>query len=148
MPCDRITQLTLNAQTRVFRLAQRDHGLTLKSISIDSGINYETIRSYAGNKEAQAVMSLPSFIKLMGVIPDDLLSQLLGPGDRHLEKDDDEDTEYDDLADHGDNVARLVRQARHPSSPGGTEIIAIEEEAIKRAANGYGRKRAKLRIVA
>lgn len=149
MPCDRITHLTLEAQSRVFRLSQRDHGLTLKRISIDSGINYETIRSYAGSKEAQAVMSLPSFIKLCGVIPDELLSQLLELADRHLEVDEeDEDTEFDDLADHGDNVARLVRQARHPASPGGTEIIAAEEEKIRAAAGTYGRKKARLRVVA
>jgi hypothetical protein len=146
---DRITALTLTAQRRIFRLAQRDHGLTLKAISIDSGIPYNTIRCYAGNNGEQSVMSVPALIKLIGIIPDELLSQLLAPADRHLESDDeDEDTEFDDLADHGDNLARLVRQARHPASPGGTEIIAVEEDQIKRAACGYGRKKAKLRAVA
>jgi oligoendopeptidase F len=149
MPCDRITRLTLEAQARVFRLAERDFGLSKKRIAIDSGINYETIRSYAGTKEAQAVMSLPSFIKLCGVIPNELLSQLLELADRHLEMDEeDEDTEFDDLADHGDNLARLVRQARHPNSPGGTEIIATEEEGIRAAMNKYGRKKARLQVVA
>lgn len=146
---DRITAVTLAAQRRVFRLAHRDHGLTLKMISQDSGIPYNTIRCYAGNNGEQSVMSLPSFIKLCGVLPDDLLSQLLEPADRHLEMDEeDEDSEFDDLADHGDNLARLVRQARHPNSPGGTEIIAVEEEQIKRAAQKMSRKHAKLRIVA
>ena len=145
---DRITAEVLKAQNRIFRLAQRDHGLTLKAISIDSGIPYNTIRCYAGNNAEQSVMSIPALIKLIGVIPDDLLSQLLELGDRHLEKDEDEDSEYDDLADHGDNLARLVRQARHPASPGGTEIIAVEEEQIKRAARGYGRKQTRLRVVA
>src|SRR5690349_10894323 len=105
---DRITAVTLATQRRVFRLANRDHGLTLKMISIDSGIPYNTIRSYAGNNAEQSVMSLPNFIKLCGIIPDELLSQLLDPADRHLEKDeDDEDAEFDDLGDAGDNVARL-----------------------------------------
>lgn len=149
MTSDRITRLTLEAQNRVFRLASRDHGLTLKAISQDSGVNYDTLRSYAGHKGEPAVMSLPSFIKLCGVIPDALLSQLLELADRHLEQDEeDEDTEFDDLADHGDNVARLVRQARHPASPGGTEIIATEEEKIRSAVKGYGRKQSRLRIVA
>lgn len=146
---DRITAEVLKAQNRIFRLAQRDHGLTLKAISIDSGIPYNTIRCYAGNNAEQSVMSVPALIKLIGVIPDELLSQILGPADRHLERDEeDEDSEYDDLADHGDNLARLVRQARHPQSPGGTEIIATEEEQIKRAARGYGRRQTRLRVVA
>jgi hypothetical protein len=146
---DRITALTIAAQRRVFRLAARDHGMTLKAISLDSGIPYNTLRAYAGNSGEPSVMSLPSFIKLCGVIPDVLLSQLLELADRHLEQDEeDEDTEFDDLADHGDNVARLVRQARHPASPGGTEIIATEEEKIRAAVKGYGRKQSKLRIVA
>lgn len=131
--CDRITQLTLAAQRRIFRLAARDHGLSLKIISADSGVPYTTVRTYAGNNGAQAVMSIPAFIKMVGVIPDALLSQLLDPADRHLEANDD-DNELDDLADRADEVAREVRRARHPASPGGTEIIAIEEERIKRLA--------------
>lgn len=147
---DRILHVTLETQRRIGRLAARDHGLSLKAISIDSGIPISTIRSYFGQGDVKlSELPISAFVKLCGVIPDELLSQLLAPADRHLEADDeDEDAEFDDLADHGDNLARLVRQARHPASPGGTEIIAIEEEQIKRAVSGYGRKRAKLRAVA
>ena len=146
---DRITAMTLAAQKRVFRLAARDHGLTLKAISLDSGIPYNTLRCYAGNNGEQSVMSLPSFVKLCGIIPDELLSQLLAPADRHLEQDEeDEDAAFDDLAEHAGEVERLVRKARHPNSPGGTEIIAVEEEHIRRAAQRFGRKQTRLRVVA
>ena len=64
-------------QARVFRLAQRDHGLTLKAISLDAKLGYTTIQSYASG---QAVMSIASLFKLVGVIPDELLSLLLPDG--------------------------------------------------------------------
>lgn len=148
--CDRILNETLKTQRRIGRLAERDYGLSLKRISIDSNMPYSTIRSYFGQGDVKlSELPLSAFIKLCGVIPDQLLSQLLSPADRHLERDEeDEDTEYDDLADQGDNVARLVRQARHPQSPGGTEIVAVEEEAIRQAATCYGRKQARLQAVA
>jgi hypothetical protein len=131
----------LRAQDRIFRLAERDHGLTLKSISLDSGIPYETLRSYRGNKGAQSMMPVSALVRLAGVIPDILLSHLLDPADRHLVPNDDDD-ELDDLGDRADEVAREVRRARHPNSPGGTEIVAIEEERIKRLARGLKRKAA------
>jgi hypothetical protein len=64
-------------QERVFRLAQRDHGLTLKAISLDSKLGYTTVQSYA---KGEAVMSIASLFKLVGVIPDELLSLLLPDG--------------------------------------------------------------------
>ena len=64
-------------QERIFRLAARDHGLTLKAISLDSGIGYTTIQSYANGG---SVMSIASLFALVGVIPDELLSLLLPDG--------------------------------------------------------------------
>lgn len=139
MTQDRIISLVLQAQSRIFRLAERNHGLTLKAISLDSGIPYDTIRSYAGHKGAQVQMPISALVKLAGVIPDDLLSHLLEPADRHIVRNADDDSDLDDLGDSADEVSRLVRRARHPSSPGGTEIIAIEEAAIKLAARKLGR---------
>jgi hypothetical protein len=65
------------SQERVFRLAQRDHGLTLKAISLDSGLGYTTVQSYA---KGEAVMSIASLFRLVGVIPNELLSLLLPEG--------------------------------------------------------------------
>lgn len=131
----------LRAQSRIFRLAERDHGLSFKALALDSGIPYDTLRTYAGNKGAQAMMPVSALCKLVGVIPDELLSHLLDPADRHIVPNDDDD-ELDDLADIADEVAREVRRARHPKSPGGTEIIAIEEERIKRKARSLRRRAA------
>ncbi len=140
---DRIRSETIRCQQRIGRLAQRDYGLTLKMLSLDSGIPYPTIRNYFGQGD-QELSELPvsALVKLIGVIPDELLSQLFDPADRHLAKNADDDACYDTLGDKADNVARLVRQARSPTSPGGTEIIAVEESGIKRAAQTLGTRAA------
>lgn len=137
----RIITATLKAQATMFRLAEREHELSLKAIHLDTLIPYDTLRSWKGTKGAHTMMPVWAINALSGVIPDELLSLLTGPGDRHLVHNDDDD-ELDDLADKADAVAREVRRARHPKSPGGTEIIALEEERIKRMARSLRRNAA------
>lgn len=74
-----ISHRSKETQERVFRIAQRD-GLTLKAISLDSGIPYSTLRSYAGNNGETAEMPVSALFRLVGVIPDELLSLLLPEG--------------------------------------------------------------------
>lgn len=138
---DNILQMTLKAQKRIGRLAKNEYGLTLESIAFESGIPYSTIRSYFNQAKNVRLAEIPisNFVKLIGVIPDELLSQLLDPADRHLAHNEGEDGDMDDIGDIADEVAREVRRARHPKSPGGTEIIAIEEERIKRLTRGLRR---------
>lgn len=76
--CD-IPHCTKGTQERIFRIAQRE-GLTLKAISLDSGIPYSTLRSYAGNNGETAEMPVSALYKLVGIIPDELLSLLLPDG--------------------------------------------------------------------
>lgn len=112
-------------QERIFRLAQRDHGLTLKAISLDSGIGYTTIQSYASGG---SVMSIASLFALVGVIPDELLSLLLPEG-RVI-------VQAPDALDH-DDIERACRdfltakgEAHHPESPAGRDIADCEREAL------------------
>lgn len=140
MTCDRITREVLKAQERIFRLAARDHDLSLKAISLDSGINYETLRSYAGNKDAQAVMPVTALCRLIGAIPDPLLSTMFDCVDREIVKDDDKDSCLDDLGNEAGELEAEVRKARHPASPGGIDIVDIEEARIRRKALRLRRK--------
>lgn len=135
---DEISQQTRKTQKKIFRLAKFNNGLTRKVIAADSGIPYSTLGGY---EKGTVIMPITAVVRLVGIIPDDLLSLLFAPSDRHLERDEeDEDSALDDLGDVADEVARKVREARHPKSPGGVEIIAIEEERIKRAARGFKRR--------
>jgi hypothetical protein len=128
---DEISRQTRSTQRRIFRLARHNHGLVRKAISIDSGIPYSSLTGYANGS---VLMPVTAVIRLAGVIPDDLLSQLFAPADRHLVPDEDDDSDLDDLGGVADEIASEVRKARHPKSPGGVEIIAIEEERIRRKA--------------
>src|SRR5688572_11506814 len=72
-----IIQNVKNAQAMVFRLAERDHGLTRKAISLDAGIDYDSVCNYA---KGETLMSAAVLYALIGVIPDELLSLLLPDG--------------------------------------------------------------------
>lgn len=133
---DEITRETRKTQKRIFRLAGFDHGLTRKMIAADSGIPYSTLTGYS---KGTVLMPVTAVIRLAGVIPDELLSQIFDPADRHLAMNANGDEDLDDLGEIADEVASEVRKARHPKSPGGTEIIAIEEARIKRVASRLGR---------
>lgn len=134
---DRITFLVLEAQKRIFRLAERDHDLSLKALSLDSGMPYNTIRNYAGGN---AVMPVPALLKLVGVIPDDLLSQLLDPVGRHLAENDTDDGDHDTLASNCIDFAAKVNKARHPQSPAGVDIAPCEEKELRQTRQTLRRR--------
>lgn len=122
---DNISERQRTTQERIFRLAQRDHGLTLKAISLDSGIGYTTIQSYANGG---SVMSIASLFALVGVIPDELLSLLLPEG-RVI-------VQAPDALDH-DDIERACRdfltakgEAHHPESPAGRDLAPCEIEQL------------------
>lgn len=125
---DRISLLVRDAQKRIFRLSERDHGLSLKAIGLDSGIAYNTVRTYASG---ESIMPVTAVLRLTGVIPDELLSHLFEPVGRHIaENGPDGETDLDALGEDADAVATEVRRSRHPNSPGGTNIVPIERQAI------------------
>ena len=139
-----ILEQTLDTQRRIGRLAQHDYGLTLKRIAHDSGVPYSTVCSYFTQERdiRPAEIPMSNYVRFIGVIPDELLSQLLSPGDRCLAVTEDADDDLDDLGDKAGELEAEIRRARHPKSPGGTEIIAIEEERIKRKMSALGRRAA------
>lgn len=113
----------LDLQRRVFRVATDPmrYGLTLKVIAFDSGIPDSTLRTYADGTTA---MPLYAFVKLCGVLPDDLLSLLL-PEDRalvSLESGGCPDT----FARHCIDFASNLAAARHPDSPAGVDLDLTE----------------------
>lgn len=125
---DRISLLVREAQKRIFRLAERDHGLSFKALSLDSGIPYNSIRGYASG---ETIMAIPALLKLVGVIPDELLSQLLDPVKRCIVRTDEGDEpDYDAIGQGALELAGEVQKSRRPDSPGGTNIVPIEKEAI------------------
>jgi hypothetical protein len=113
-------------QERVFRLAQRDHGLTLKAISLDSGLGYTTVQSYA---KGEAVMSIAGLFKLVGVIPDELLSLLLPDGRQIVQAP--EEIDHDELCERMQDWLLAKAHAHHPESEAGREIGPNEDNLLR-----------------
>lgn len=122
-----ISQITKDMQERMFRVAL-SRGLTFKAISLESGIPLSTLRTYSGTNGATAEMPVSALRKLLGVMPDDLLSMLL-PETHALVRVPDgvNHDEFEEAA-----RAYLVEKARshHPDSPGGREISECEERSL------------------
>lgn len=113
-------------QERVFRLAQRDHGLTLKAISLDSSIGYTTVQSYA---KGEAVMSIAALFKLVGVVPDELLSLLLPDGRVIVQAP--EEIDHDQLASGMVEYLAEKQQAHRPESECGPAIGPTEDNVLR-----------------
>lgn len=122
---DNIVSQQKSMQERVFRLAQRDHGLTLKAISLDAGLGYTTVQSYAGG---HAVMSIASLYRLVGVIPDELLSLLLPDG--HLIVAQSENTDHDEFAAKCIELVTQTAAAHRPDSECAEKIGPNEHKSL------------------
>lgn len=120
-----IVERQKKAQQRIFRLANRDHGLTLKAISLDTGIGYSTIQTWANGS---SVMSVTSLFQLVGVIPNELLSLLLPAG--HVIVEVPEGIDHDIIAPMFAGYLRGKDEAHHPDSPGGREISDCERHSL------------------
>lgn len=114
-------------QETIFRIAQRN-GLTLKAISLDSEIPYNTLRSYAGSGMATAEMPVSALFRLVGVIPDELLSLLLPEGRQIVQAP--EELDHDTLEELARDYLATKGRAHHPESPGGREIAECERAEL------------------
>lgn len=130
--CCEITQAVEAGQLAMFRLAERDHGLSLKILALETGIPFGTLRSYAQG----TTMPVPALVKLSKVIPNELTSLMLDPGGKVLADAEPEETDIDDLARAAVDILQRYVTARHPESPGGIRIVHNEVADIKLAAAG------------
>lgn len=127
-----ITQAVEAGQLAMFRLAERDHGLSLKILALESGIPHGTLRSYAQG----TTMPVPALVKLSKVIPNELTSLMLDPGGKAITDAETDETDIDDLARAAVDILQRYVSARHPEGPGGIRIVHSEVSDIKLAAAG------------
>jgi len=119
---DNITARTKRTQQTVFREAQA-RGLTLKVIAIDSGLGYTTVQS-------EAAMSLPALVKLIGVIPADLISMLFPDGWQLVPVP--EDINHDEFCDLITDYRHMKDDAHRPESPAGRDLSPCELDKLDR----------------
>jgi hypothetical protein len=76
-------QETKARQAELFRLAERDYGLTLSALATETGLSETSLKSYAlSNIFARAKMPLWVFVRLCKVIPEDVTSIMVEPADK------------------------------------------------------------------
>lgn len=120
MPSSRnISEQMRDRQQRMFRIAMDParYGLTLKAISLDSGLNYDSLRGYSSGETIMPVTALDC---LIGVIPDELLSLLFSNGRALVQVP--EDINHDELADAFADYLKDKNDAHHPESECGRDL--------------------------
>lgn len=119
---------SVSMQGEMFRLAARDHGLSIKLLCLKTGIPKTTLEGWSKG----TVMPAWALFKLgkEGGIPDELLSLIAEPFERHVGTDESGDGDLDTAALDAGELHQAVSRARHPASPGGTAIVPQEVAAI------------------
>jgi hypothetical protein len=121
-------QETKARQGELFRLAERDYGLTLDALATETGLS--ALKTYNhSNIFARAKMPLWVFIRLCAVIPDDVSSVMLEPVGKRVASVDGGD-DLDALAVEAGDYAHEYGKARHPASPGGVAIVPQEAATL------------------
>lgn len=124
----RNAQNSVANQAELFRLAERDHGLSLKLLSAKTRIPYNTLRSWRDG----TVMPAWGLFKLgkEGGVPDYLLSFIGEPFERAVVTAEDGEGDFDTAGLDAGELAHEVQRARHPASPGGVKIVPQEAAVI------------------
>jgi hypothetical protein len=124
---DAAVQHIVDVQERMFRLAKRDYGLTIRDLEAETKIPATTLRSYTKG----AVMPITAFAKLCAVIPDELTSLMLPEG-KHVGTD--RPADDGDVAQLAEESAEFNVEYLHSTSPrseGGKAITPRELGNLK-----------------
>lgn len=123
-------------QSDMFRLAERDHDLTLARLSALTGFHRNTL---SGWKNGDHQMPTWAFAILCQHIPDDLTSLMLEPSGKAVSTPTDTAC-FDQLASAAIEYANRLVSARSPSSPGGTAIVPCEAVELTESKRRLGAK--------
>ncbi|MDE1914711.1 MAG: hypothetical protein KGJ57_17575 [Sphingomonadales bacterium] len=122
-------QFSIDRQADLFRLAKRDHGLSIGVLHQRTRIPTSTLEDWRRGAvmPAWALFALGS----EGGVPDELLSLLAEPFNRMvISAEPDDSGEVDDLVGICAEVVAAGTRARHPRGPGGTVIVPQERAEI------------------
>ncbi|MBO9724333.1 MAG: hypothetical protein J7530_08160 [Novosphingobium sp.] len=118
-------------QTIRRQLDQRN--ISLKALSMDSGIGYSTLLSYFPNPDGAAEpaqMPVSAIYMLCEHVPNDLLSLLLPDGNMIVSVP--EGIDHDALEAWCIEFLRIKGEAHRPNSPAGRDLSDCEDERLDR----------------
>lgn len=120
----------VSQQANVFRLAERDHGLSISRIHTLSGIPISTLKGWRGGA------AMPAWaLGALGDagVPDDLLSMILAPYSRHVGTDEPGEGDLDTAGLDAGEAAHAIARSRSPQSPGGIAIVPQVVPLLRRS---------------
>jgi hypothetical protein len=122
---------SVEAQERLFRLAERDYGLSIKALHLETRIPRTTLEGWKKGATMPA-WALGALGK--AGVPDYLLSLVLHPFRRHVGTDTNGDGALDELVRETAGFTNDYLQATDPKSPGGRNVIPMEHAKLAERA--------------
>jgi hypothetical protein len=130
-------RLSVEAQERMFRLAERDFGLSIAILSAESGIPASTLRDWKGG----ATMPLWAAGALAQAgLPDYLLSLPLRPYGRVVATETLEDAALHEAAEGAAEFAQEYLKATSPASESGPDLSPREKARLGELGERHGAK--------
>lgn len=138
-----MSDTTKAAQKRMFDLAERRAGMTLKVLHLETDIPTGTLKGWIDGRH---IMGLDGFVAISAIkgFPNELLSLPFDAASKSICDSEPEETDLDALAKAALDVLSKYVAARHPESPGGIRIVHSEEGDIRLSAAGYQDKSGKV----
>lgn len=128
-----ISDAVRREQVRMFDLANRKHGLSLKVLHAETGISTSTLSGWINGT---SMMPLDGFVKIAAIrdFPNELLSLVLDVGGKSVSDADGDEGDIDDAVIAAAELFLAYAKARHPDSPGSIRIVHSEQPEIQLAA--------------
>lgn len=135
--CNRTLQarLSVEAQERMFRLAERDFGLSVSILAAESGIPINTLRGW---KDGATMPAWALGALAQAGVPDYLLSLPLRPFERALAKETLEDGTYHKAAVEASAYSQEYLSATSPDSEAGPDLSPREKAKLAETAARAG----------
>jgi len=115
----------------MFRLAERDHGLSIRALHLETRIPKTTLQGW---KDGTTMPAWALGALGRAGVPDHLLSLVLHPFARHIGTDDSGDGALDELVRETAGFTSDYLEATAPDSPGGTNVIPMEHAKLAERA--------------
>ena len=122
---------SVTAQERMFRLAKRDYGLSVRALHLETRIPTTTLEGWRSG------VTMPAWaIGALGKagVPDHLLSLLLHPFERHVGTDETGEGALDDLVREAAGFTCDYLEATDPKGPGGPNVVPMERAKLTERA--------------
>jgi len=128
---DQARDISIDRQRNMFRLAHRDHGITMAYLATLTGFHPKTISKWANGDSA---MDLWAFVEVSKHLPDYLTSLMVEPAGKGLHALEEGEGCFDELAQLSLEYASAHLEARRSERAGWKERLRERADRIRAVA--------------